>query len=129
MRKAGLLAGIVLAGVLGAAAARAEDGKAAMAAAGEGVFNANCHACHSADPSKNTFGPSLVGVVGRKAGAQPRFKYSKALEESGLTWTEDNLRLWIKDNTALVPQTRMRHVAITDKAQQDYLIAYLSSLK
>lgn len=37
---------------------------AAMAAAGAEVFK-RCEACHSQDESKNAFGPSLSGVVGR----------------------------------------------------------------
>ncbi|WP_027856784.1 c-type cytochrome [Marinobacterium jannaschii] len=96
-------------------------------AAGAEVFK-RCHACHSADASKNTFGPSLTGVVGRKAASLPRFSYSDALKNSGLVWNEDNLRLWVADNEQLVPGTRMRHVSISDRAEQDYLIAYLKSL-
>lgn len=98
-------------------------------AAGQQVFAHRCHACHSEDTSKNTFGPRLVGVVGRKAASLPRFAYSKALKESGLVWTEDNLRKWVADNVALVPGTRMRHVSVTDPAEQDFLIAFLKSMK
>jgi cytochrome c len=101
---------------------------AAMAAAGEQVFTTQCTACHSADSSKNTFGPSLTGVAGRKAGSLPRFAYSDAMSNADFSWTDENLRKWISDNEAFVPGTRMRHVAITDKAQQDYLIAYLKTL-
>lgn len=97
-------------------------------AAGKEVFN-RCHACHSEDPSKNTFGPSLTGVVGRQAASLPRFGYSKALRDSGITWTEENLRKWVADNEKLVPGTRMRHVSISDTAEQTYLIAYLKALK
>ena len=85
-------------------------------------------ACHSPDPSKNGFGPTLSGVIGRPAGTLPRFAYSDGLKDSGLVWTEDNLRQWIADNEKLVPGTRMRHVSITDAAAQDFLIAYISSL-
>ncbi len=99
-----------------------------QAVQGSVVFAQNCHACHSEDSSKNTFGPSLTGVVGRKAGSLPRFAYSEALRASGITWNEDKLRLWVQDNEKLVPGTRMRHVSITDKAEQDYLIAYLKTL-
>lgn len=98
-------------------------------AAGKQVFSHHCHACHSEDPSKNTFGPSLIGVYGREAGTLPRFAYSDALKKSELTWNESNLRKWIADNDGLVPGTRMRHVAITDTAEQNYLIAFLKSLK
>lgn len=104
-------------------------GAEAMQAAGKKVFNHHCDACHSDDSSKNTFGPNLVGVYGRKAGSLPRFAYSDAMKKSGLTWDEANLRKWIADNEALVPGTRMRHVAIQDRAEQDYLIAFLKSMK
>jgi cytochrome c len=99
-----------------------------MQAAGQEIFK-KCSACHSTDTSKNTFGPSLVGVVNRKAASLPRFAYSDALKKSGLTWTEANLRRWIAGNDILVPGTRMRHVQITDIAEQNYLLAYLKSLK
>lgn len=98
-----------------------------MQAAGQEIFK-KCSACHSSDGSKNTFGPSLVGVINRKAGTLPRFAYSEALKKSGLTWTEANLRRWVAGNDILVPGTRMRHVQITDAAEQDYLLAYLKSL-
>lgn len=100
----------------------------AQEAAGMQVFH-QCTACHSLDSSKNGFGPSLYNVVGRKAGTVPRFDYSPALKKSGLVWTEANLRKWISGNDKLVPGTRMRHVAITDKAEQDYLLAFLRILK
>jgi cytochrome c2 len=31
-------------------------------------------------------GPSLVGILGRRAGSGSSFNYTKALIESGLTW-------------------------------------------
>jgi cytochrome c len=105
----------------------AQADEAAMAAAGRAVFQ-KCEACHALDPSKNAFGPSLHGVIGREAASLPRFQYSEALSNSGLVWTEENLRKWIADNDGLVPGTRMRHVSITDPAEQDYLIAFLRTL-
>ncbi len=99
-----------------------------LSAQGKVLFAHNCHACHSEDSARNTFGPSLSGVVGRKAASVPRFAYSDAMKASGLVWNEDNLRMWIADNVKLVPGTRMRHVAISDKAEQDYILAYLNTL-
>lgn len=98
-----------------------------MQAAGQEIFK-KCSSCHSADSSKNTFGPSLSGIINRKAASLPRFAYSEALKNSGLTWTEANLRRWVANNDILVPGTRMRHVQITDVAEQNYLLAYLKSL-
>ncbi|MNF42728.1 Cytochrome c2 iso-2 [compost metagenome] len=100
-----------------------------MEAAGRQLFVHHCTACHSLDTSENAFGPTLVGVMGRPAASVPRFAYSEAMQASGITWSEDNLRKWIADNDALVPGTRMRHVSITDQAEQDYLISFLRSLK
>jgi len=94
-------------------------------AAGRKIFNDHCAACHT----QKTFAPSLQGVVGRQAGSLAGFPYSDALKNSGLAWTEDNLRKWIADNTHTVPNTRMPHVSITDPAEQIYLLAYLKSLK
>ena len=91
----------------------------ANVAAGEVMFRQNCMACHSPDPSKNQFGPTLVGVIGRSAGTLPRFAYSDALKSSGIVWTEDSLRQWLADNEKLVPGTRMKHVSITDPAAQE----------
>ncbi|MFZ1426003.1 MAG: c-type cytochrome [Geminicoccaceae bacterium] len=100
----------------------------ARVAAGEMMFRQNCMACHSADPSKNAFGPTLAGVIGRPAGTLPRFAYSHALTQSGIIWTEESLRQWLSDNEKLVSGTRMKHVSITDSAAQDFLIAYIGSL-
>ncbi|WP_448204122.1 c-type cytochrome [Azospirillum sp. sgz302134] len=122
---------VAAAALLASGAALAQGGpqpKTAEEAAGKQVFH-QCAACHSLDSSKNAFGPSLYNVVGRKAGSIPRFDYSEALKTSNITWTEDNLRQWIAGNDKFVPGTRMRHVAITDRAEQDYLIAFLKSLK
>jgi cytochrome c len=43
--------------------------------AGKSLF-ARCAACHSVKPGENRMGPSLHGVVGRKAGVEPGFAYS-----------------------------------------------------
>lgn len=60
--------------------------EAAMVEAGRQLFTHHCTACHTLDPSKNAFGPSLIGVVDRPAASMPRFAYSEALQKSGLTW-------------------------------------------
>lgn len=123
-----LMSALAIASVAMFSGAASADNEAMMQAAGKQIFE-KCVSCHSADSSKNAFGPSLTGVVGRKAASNPRFAYSDALKKSGITWTEDNLRKWVAGNDTFVPGTRMRHVEITDQAEQDYLIAYLKSLK
>ena len=52
--------------------------KAADAEAGRKVFN-KCAVCHSTESGVTRVGPSLYGVVGRKAGSLPNFNYSSAI--------------------------------------------------
>ena len=59
---------------------------AADAAKGKKLFT-KCKACHNADAEKHKVGPYLVGIVGRKAASTDFTKYSKALKESGITYS------------------------------------------
>jgi cytochrome c len=60
----------VIAIALLATPAASADGNAAR---GSRFFQQGCAACHSLEPDRNVTGPSLAGVVGRKAGALPSF--------------------------------------------------------
>jgi cytochrome c len=98
--------------------------------AGRRLFDDHCAACHTQKPgARVVFGPNLAGVVDRRAGSMAGFPYSDALKNSGLVWTEDNLRKWIADSAHMVPGTLMPHASISDPAEQIYLIAYLKTLK
>ena len=89
-----------------------------------------CAACHSADKDGgNGLGPNLFGVVGRKAASLPDFYYSPALKKSGLTWTNDKLKLWVAGPAKLVPGTRMSFAGIANPSEVADLIAYLDTLK
>ncbi|MCB1529326.1 MAG: c-type cytochrome [Hyphomicrobiaceae bacterium] len=112
-----------------AASAMSPAGNEAMNKAGEVMFDHRCRSCHADDPARSSYGPSLVGIVGRKAGTVEGFAYSDAMKSSGIVWTEDALRGWISDNTGVMPGTRMKHMSISDKTEQDFLITYLKSLK
>jgi cytochrome c len=105
-----------------------QDIEPAVRAAGQKVFADHCAVCHAPKAGAHPYGPSLRGVVGRKAASVPGFPYSDALKQSGLTWTEENLRKWIADPSHIVPGTLMPHVAIPDPAEQVYVIAYLKAL-
>ncbi|MBL8572447.1 MAG: c-type cytochrome [Hyphomicrobiaceae bacterium] len=120
-----LAAVLTLGGVAAVAAANDEQIKAE---AGKVVFDHKCHVCHDAKKT-STYGPSLVGVYGRKAGTLPNYAYSDAMKAAGFVWTEETLRAWMANNTGVVPGTRMRHVGVTDPAEQDFIIAYLRALK
>ena len=46
--------------------------------AGRQVYR-KCQACHSLEPGKNSLGPSLAGIVGKKSGSEPTYNYSTAM--------------------------------------------------
>jgi cytochrome c len=98
-------------------------------AAGRKLFSDHCAICHTQVAGVRAYGPTLNGVVGRPAGSTAGFPYSDALKQSGLTWTDENLRKWIADPAHMVPNTLMPHPAIPDEAERIYLVAYLKTLK
>lgn len=99
------------------------------AAAGEKVFN-QCKSCHSAVAGKNMVGPSLFGVVGRKAGTVDGFnKYSDAIKNSGVTWTAETLDKWLADPKGFIAGSKMPFPGVKDATQRENVIAYLATVK
>ena len=98
------------------------------AVAGKAVF-ARCASCHQVGPSaRGGFGPQLNGIVGRRAAATGDYKYSPALRASGIVWTENTLRAFLKAPRRVVPGTAMRFYGLGDERKFDDLLAYLRSL-
>jgi cytochrome c len=95
--------------------------------AGKQVF-AQCSPCHSIDGS-NGVGPSLSGVVGRKAGSVAGFRYSRAMKSSNTTWDDKSLDAYIADPQKAIPGNLMPFAGIADAKQRADLIAYLQTLK
>ncbi|WP_081533345.1 cytochrome c family protein [Rhodovulum sp. P5] len=96
--------------------------------AGEELFRHECRRCHATDPVDPSYGPPLENVVGRGAGTYPDYDYSIALSASGIVWTDAAIRAWMEDNSGFMPGTKMRHVGITDRTIQDFILAYLHSI-
>jgi cytochrome c len=112
---------------LGAMAAAQEAG--GDASAGQRVF-AQCRACHAL--GRNLVGPNLQGVLGRRAAAVEGFRYSPAMRqkaESGLVWSEDNLRAYIRNPKEVVPNGSMAFPGLRNDQQLNDLIAYLREQK
>lgn len=100
----------------------------AGAMSGDKVFGQQCGACHSVKPGERRVGPSLAGVVGRRAGTAAGFPYSSALKASGITWNKTTLDSWLTKSQAAVPGTRMNY-AQADPAKRKAIIDYLTTLK
>ncbi len=85
-----------------------------------------CRACHQIGPNaKNAVGPVLNGVVGRKAGTYPGYKYSQANEKSGITWAPEELDKYLANPQKVVPGTKMIFPGIKDEDKREDIIAYL----
>lgn len=114
---------LVAALLLGSVPATAQD-----ASKGEAVFK-RCRACHAIGPAApNKAGPSLTGVVGRKAGSVAGFNYSEAMRKAasgGLVWTDDKLAQFLATPDAVVPDNVMAFGGVKDPAERADLIAFL----
>ena len=63
--------------------------------------SSKCAACHSLDGRATTDGPTLKGVIGRKAGSLDDYRYSAAMKRSDVTWDAATLDAFITDPQAL----------------------------
>ncbi len=104
---------------------------------GKKVFK-KCKACHQiGGEAKNSVGPVLTGVIGRKVGTYPKYSYGKSMRKvraTNLVWTEKNLDDWLTN-----PKKYLRKLLDTRKAKakmkfklkkqtdRDNVIAYLKT--
>ena len=114
--------------VPGIAQASEETFEKVKVAAGANLYESECRRCHAPDSEHASYGPPLIDIVGRSAGAYEDYEYSEALANSGIVWTPAALRAWMEDNAGFLPGTKMRHVGITDRTVQDFILAYLESI-
>lgn len=122
-----LAAGLLVAGSLLVASSADAAGDPAQ---GKMVFSHMCSACHSAAKGgAPIMGPTLFGVVGRRAGSMAGFDYSAAMKSAGFTWTDAQLAAYLPAPAKLVPGTKMTFLGVKNPGQLDNLIAYLDTLK
>jgi nitrite reductase (NO-forming) len=89
------------------------------------VVYRKCQACHSLDPGRNLVGPSLAGVIGRKAGAETGYAYSPAMKASGLTWDVATLDRYLLDPPRTVPGNKMPFPGLKTENERKDVIAFL----
>ena len=106
-------------------AALTSQAQAQDAAAGEKIF-VQCRACHQVgETAKNTVGPTLNGLFGRKSGTVAGYNYSDANKNSGLTWDDAVFTDYIKDPKGKIPGTKMSFAGIKSEQEIKDLTAFL----
>jgi nitrite reductase (NO-forming) len=93
--------------------------------AGQQVFK-KCQVCHSVMPGKNLVGPSLAGVIGRKAGTAADYSYSSAMKDAGFEWTPAKLDAYLTDPQKVVPGNKMPFPGLKTPHDRADVIAFLA---
>jgi cytochrome c len=128
---AALLAACAAGATLAAFAPEATgDGNTSGAERGKELFmTRSCATCHGVTKDDNMkVGPSLFGIVGRKAGTAPSLLgASENLKKYGVTWSAETLDEFLANPDAKVPGTPMSGV-LADPQQRADIIAYLATL-
>jgi len=93
------------------------------------AFNNACRTCHSMREGDHRLGPSLHGVVGRKAGSIEGYAFSSAMQSANIVWNEENLDQFIANPEKVVHGNAMKpYGGIDSPEQRAEIIAYLKSI-
>lgn len=121
---AAAIVAMAMAGWAGAAHAAGDP------ADGEKVFKRVCTSCHIATKDgPKRLGPTLFGLVGRKAGGVEGFRYSEANKNSNMVWSAETLDPYLTDPRKVIPGTIMAFAGVKRAEERADLIAYLETLK
>ena len=82
--------------------------------------------CHTLGPGEeHLIGPNLYGILGRRAASAQDFAYSDALTEAGITWTPEELDVWLARPDEFVPGNLMVFAGLYSVSDRTDLLAYL----
>jgi cytochrome c len=121
-RRYPLLAAAMGCALITVAASVAEEAPAASASFKQ------CAICHSVDGSNGT-GPTLRGVIGRRSGTVPGFRYSRAMKSAAIMWDEGSLDRYLTNPQGLVPGNIMPFSGVPDDLMRAEIIAYLKTFR
>lgn len=88
----------------------------------------DCHAIN--DDSSNYVGPTLKGIVGRRAASIDSYGYSVALYQKaavGLIWDEITLDRFLEAPQSMAPGVAMAYAGVPDQSDRAQLIAWLAT--
>src|SRR5687768_1354900 len=89
-----------------------------------------CMVCHTIEGTAKKLGPSLQGIVGRKAASVEGYKYSDAMlakAAEGVIWDEATLATYLPDPKSFVPGTKMVFPGLKKPEDVTNLIAFLKT--
>ena len=93
---------------------------------GAKVFT-KCAACHSiAEGGANKIGPALWGVIGRKAGSVPDYKYSKALAAYSKNWSFEEMNGFLIKPKDWIKGTKMSFAGLKNAKDRAAVILYMN---
>ena len=96
------------------------------AAEGAKIFK-KCAACHSiAEGGANKIGPALWGVLGRKAGSLPDYKYSKAMVNYRKSWSFEEMNGFLLKPKDWIKGTKMSFAGLKNDKERAAAILYLN---
>jgi cytochrome c len=84
-----------------------------------------CRSCHLITPGGSLTGPSLYGMMGRRAGTIEGFNYSAGLRSAGFNWDGPRMDAWITNPRTMIPDTKMTFAGMSNADDRRDLIAYL----
>jgi len=94
---------------------------------GAEFFKKRCKSCHTTEAGKHKSGPSLAGVVGRKAGSTDFAKYT-GLKGSEVVWDEESLDKFLADPKKFVGAKSMAY-KVKKEEDRTNVIEYLKTLE
>lgn len=97
---------------------------------GQAVFKKFCALCHVSDKNaKSTLGPNLWGVVGRHVGQVKDFtRYTKAMRDSDVVMTKENLDQYLKQPQTFIPKNGMTFIGLPKEEDRADVICFLGTL-
>ena len=98
----------------------------ANAQEGAKVFK-KCAACHSiAEGGANKIGPALWGVLGRKIGSAPSYKYSKAMAAYDKNWSFEEMNGFLIKPKDWIKGTKMSFAGLKNAKDRAAVILYMN---